>query len=287
MKKLSACARKILNGYFRSLMEANPERWEKGRAAYICVNPGIRAHFQLIQKSLLYLTSVGAVDAMVDHPEKIVASLVSFIEPIRQFVSTASDKKVETNFSRKFGEGGVAEYFYNLCEIIQKKQKDFGSSKFKRYKERQADARIEQADIDIIDLQNSISQVVIETLKRVHGTHELPSGEKAYWDIEIDNHEIKQAAYKKQQMVAAAKRSPKEAYLDLIDFEKIVKQPGNWSHFEIDLQRSLAGREGQKILSCMAGETERESTHKRSQESISVVHRGGFGICKVDQRSAF
>ncbi len=45
-------ARKIINGYFRSLMDANPERWERGRSAYICVNPGIRAHFQLMQEIL-------------------------------------------------------------------------------------------------------------------------------------------------------------------------------------------------------------------------------------------
>jgi hypothetical protein len=30
----------------------------------------------------------------------------------------------------------------------------------------------------------------------------------------------------------ANKRAPKEAYLDLIDFEKILKQPSNWPAFE-------------------------------------------------------
>jgi DNA sulfur modification protein DndB len=38
-------ARKIVNGYFRPIMDANPDRWEKGRAAHICVNPGFERTF--------------------------------------------------------------------------------------------------------------------------------------------------------------------------------------------------------------------------------------------------
>lgn len=65
-----ARARKVTNGYFRSIMEASPERWEKGRAAYICVNPGIRAHFQLMQEALQYLTKDGAFDPTVELRKK-------------------------------------------------------------------------------------------------------------------------------------------------------------------------------------------------------------------------
>jgi hypothetical protein len=131
-----------------------------------------------------------------------------------------------------FGEGGVAEYFYNLCEIVHKKNKEFGGEEFKKFKEREADARVQQADDDVADLQSAISEVVIETLKKVHGTNELRSGEKAYWDLGIESPEIKQEAYRKQQSVAPDKRAPKEAYVDLIDFEKIIKQKNNWDHFE-------------------------------------------------------
>jgi DGQHR domain-containing protein len=227
-----ARARKITNGYFRSIMDSNPTRWEKGRSAYICVNPGIRAHFQLINEALQYLSKDGKFDPAIEPAEKVVPQLVSFIEPIRTFIANAADKQIEAKFSRKFGEGGVAEYYFNLCELLQKKHKEFGSAEFKKFKERQADARVEQADKDVGDLQHAISQIVVETLKKVHGTNELASGEKAYWELGIENSDIKQAAYKKQQMTSIAKRSPKEAYLDLIDFDKIIKQPTNWPHFE-------------------------------------------------------
>jgi len=267
-----ARAKRIINGYFRSLMAANSERWERGRAGYVCVNPGIRAHFQLIQEILEYLSNSKQLDAFVEQPEKIAAALVNFIEPIRTFVATASDKLVEAKFSRKFGEGGVAEYFYNLCELLQKKHKDFGSQEFKKYKERQADARIQQADNDISDLQNYISKVGVETLRRVHGTHDLPSGEKAYWDLGIENPEIKQNAYRKQQSAPAAKRAPKEAYLDLIDFEKIIKQQSNWEHFEPLFSIPMSGEKGKKYYLTWLerlNEVRRISAHKTPYRSYS------------------
>ena len=67
-----ARARKITNGYFHAIMDANSLRWEKGRSAFVCVNPGIRAHFQLIQEMLQYLMKDGKFDAASETPEKIV-----------------------------------------------------------------------------------------------------------------------------------------------------------------------------------------------------------------------
>jgi DGQHR domain-containing protein len=268
-----ARARRITNGYFRSLMEANPERWEKGRAAFICTNPGIRAHFQLIQEALQYFAKDGKFDPGVESADVVLEKLISFIEPVRNFVSSASDKQVEGKFSRKFGEGGVAEYYFNLCEIVQKSHKDFGSLEFKKYKEHQADARVHQADNDVNDLQGYISEVVIETLKKIHGTQELSSGEKAYWELGIENSDIKQAAYKKQQMTSVAKRSPKEAYLDLIDFDKIIRQQSNWPFFEPIFSIQMPDEKGGKkyYLNWLErlNEVRRHTAHKNPYRQYS------------------
>lgn len=160
-------ARKITNGYFHAIMEANPARWERGRAAFICVNPGIRAHFQLIQEMLQYLAKDGKFDPASEMPDKVVSALIGLAEPVCAFIANASDKQIEAKFSRKFGEGGVAEYYFNLCDLVQKKHKEFGSQEFKKFIERQADARVEQADADVGDLQHAISHVVIESLKSI------------------------------------------------------------------------------------------------------------------------
>jgi hypothetical protein len=126
--------------------------------------------------------------------------------------------------------------------------------------------------VHIGDLQGAISRVVIETLKKIHGTHELPSGEKAYWDTGIENVEIKQNAYKKQQQATVAKRAPREAYLDLIDFEKIIKQPSNWPTFEPIFSVPIQGEKGKKYYLTWLeklNEIRRVSAHKSPYRQYS------------------
>lgn len=72
---------------------------------------------------------------------------------------------------------------------------------------------------------------VIETLKQVHGTHRLESGEEAFWEIGVESERVRKNAFEKQQR-DKTRRKPKEAYLDIVDLAEIVKQQNNWPHFE-------------------------------------------------------
>jgi hypothetical protein len=131
---------------------------------------------------------------------------------------------------------------------------------------------VQQADDDVGDLQNCISQVVIDTLKTVHGVHELSSGEKAYWDLGIDNTEIKSNAYRKQQAAPVSKRSVKEAYLDLIDFDKIIRQSNNWSALEPMFSIPMPGEKGKKYYLAWLerlNEVRRLSAHKSPYRQYS------------------
>lgn len=234
-------ARRVLNGYFRAVMETNPTRWNAGREAYICVNPGIRAHLRLLNEILRHLESKGVFDPHTASPEQIVQQVTEFLTPLLQWFQTASDEDVSSRFARRFGEGGVTEYYFALCDIVAKKHPGFGGAEFQEYKERKADQRVKLTDQNVNDLQFVISKVVIETLKKVHGTHDLATGEKAYWELGIEDGGIKQSAYKKQQEAPVAKRAPKEAYVDLIDFEKIIRQKNNWDHLAPIFSIALPG----------------------------------------------
>lgn len=233
-------ARRVLNGYFKIIMDSNPARWAAGRAEWICVNPGIRAHLLLISEILKHLDAKGIIDAHMATEDELVKQLTNFIAPIISFVKSATVGELEAKFSRKFGEGGVLEYHYNLCELLLQKHKDFGSAEFKAYVARQKDARAGKTRQDVLDLVQTIMDVTVSVLKSLYGTSELESGEKAYWDLGIDNSQIKAEAYKKQQMAPKGKRLPKEAYLDLVDCEKIFRQQGNWEQcaavFNIPMQ---------------------------------------------------
>jgi DGQHR domain-containing protein len=223
-------AHKVLNAYFKAIMDTSPSRWNAGREAYICVNPGIRAHLRLLNEVLRNFEGKGVVDPHTTDPDALAAQVTEFVNPLLQWLENASGQDIADRFARKFGEGGVTEYFFALCEILAKKHPEIGGQEFQVHRDRIADKRVRVADENINDLQLVISKVVIETLKRVHGTDDLESGEKAYWDLGIDDAGIKQAAYRKQQETPVAKRVPKEAYLDLIDFEKIIRQKSNWDH---------------------------------------------------------
>ena len=60
----------------------------------------------------------------------------------------------------------------------------------------------------------------------------MPSGEKAYWEVGIESSSAKEQAYKRQQSDPIEKRLPKDAYVDLLDLMKIVRQKNNWQYFE-------------------------------------------------------
>jgi DNA sulfur modification protein DndB len=225
-------ARRVINGYFRAIMDASPERWGAGRAAHICVNPGIRAHLQLMNEVLRHMEHHEGFDPYTANEDTIISKLTTFIAPIVAFFSSASAHGLEQKFARMFGEGGVVKYQFNLFELLLPKNPSFGPKEFHDYRAKQTDARSAQASRDILDLQEHIVRAVVETLKKLHGTHELNSGEKAYWELGIENLDIKQNAYKRQQMEPQERRATKEAYLEFIDCIKIIKQANNWEQFE-------------------------------------------------------
>jgi len=225
-------ARNIINGYFEKLREANPDRWEKGREAYISVNPGIRAQVLLMNEIIGYLHYQKGIDFITLSEQDFISHLTEMASPVFEFVSTASHEQIIESFARKFGEGGVKEYFYKLCELIAAKHVGFGCDEFRTYLDRRSDNRVAEADQFIINLTKDITDYVIRTLKSVYGTHLMPSGDPAYWELGIESRHARDNAYKKQQEAPPGpKRLPKEAYLDIMDIKDIVEQKNNWLHF--------------------------------------------------------
>lgn len=221
-------ARKTINGYFAIVESAVPAKWLAGRAAHVATNPSVRAHLTLMYEGLRYLHGRDKIDPYTASPSELVSALSVFVDPIAAWLKKASDEEIAEKFARKYGEGGVKEYFFGLCDIVAAQFPDFGSEEYRQYKSRSSDERIAQAKLDVSDMTSLISTVVIESLKRLYGTDETPSGEKKYWELGITDSTIKESAYKKQQQAKAEKRAPREAYLDIVDFEKIIKQKGNW-----------------------------------------------------------
>lgn len=225
-------ARRCLNGYFKMLEEAAPDKWSLGRTGYILTNPGIRAHVMLLSEVLRNLHGSGKLDPMTASPDQMLAAVETFCLPLFNWLRDASLDAMEARFARQYGEGGVKEYFYHLCDILSQTHEGFGPEEYREFKKASKDERQNIAKLIVEDLTKLISRLVIEKLKAIYGTDELPSGEKKYWELGIADSKIKEDAYKAQQQTKPEKRAPKEAYLHLIDFEKIIKQKGNWEYFK-------------------------------------------------------
>lgn len=225
-------SRRILNGYFEKLRAAHPERWERGRVAYVSTNPGIRAHLALIGEIVKYLQHKKQIDFVTLSEDKFVDYVCEVAAPAFELFSTASDRTIEGKFSRKFGEGGVREYLFHLCEAISARHPDFGSDEFKRYLTQRESNKIEEANRFVMKLSEVMTNNIIQTLKQIHGTKQMQSGDPAYWEIGIESRRVKDNAYKKQQEDSPERRMRKEGYLDVLDLKEIIESGANWPHFE-------------------------------------------------------
>lgn len=225
-------ARRILNAYFEKLRAAHPERWERGRPAYISVNPGVRAHFSLIGEIVRYLAHKKSVDFPTLSEDRFADYICEIAKPAFDFIGSATDKDIEAHFSRKFGEGGVRDYLFNLSEEISERFPDFGSDEFKRLLSQRTSNKLDEAKGFLLKLSEMMTDHVVKTLKQIHGTKILRSGDPAFWEIGIESRRVKDNAYEAQQRDKAERRGPREGYLNVVDLKEIIEITANWPHFE-------------------------------------------------------
>jgi DGQHR domain-containing protein len=221
----------VLATYFEEVRVANPERWEAGRDRYIATNPGIRAHMAVIAEAVSYLSHKRSLDFALLAQDAFSKEIVRFCQPIFDYIRNASDDEIQAKFSRRFGEGGVKEYTYHLMQVLADTHPDFGTDEFQRWIEQSSSEKIDEVNQFLMKLAERLTDCVIDTLKKVHGTHRLSSDEAAFWEIGVESERIRSNAFSKQQK-DKTRRKPKEAYLDIVDLAEIVKQQNNWDHFE-------------------------------------------------------
>ena len=236
----------VLNAYFDEIQQATPERWNAGKDAYIATNPGLRAHLAFIAESIQYLTHKKSLDFHSMPTVEVSKELIEFCRPVFDFLTSVSDAEIKERFSRRFGEGGVRDYTFHLLRIINEVHSDFGSEEFLRWVEQTDSERINEVAQFLLHFVERLHDFVIDTLKQVHGTHRLESGEEAFWELGVKDRRVRDNAYSKQQGTQGT-RKPKEAYLDIVDFIAIAKQEDNWAHFHYAFNNPRPGeRRGQK-----------------------------------------
>jgi DGQHR domain-containing protein len=236
----------VLNAYFEQLRTANPSRWESGRESFVATNPGLRAHLSVIAEAITYLAHKKSLDFYLMKATEVAARVTAFCKPVFDYLGAASDDEIRKRFSRKFGEGGVKEYTYELLKVLAESNPDFGPEEFQRWVQQTDSERIDEVNQFLMKLAERLTDHVIDTLKKVHGTHRLASDEQAFWEIGVESDRIRRNAFEAQQN-DKSRRKPKEAYLNIVDLAEIVKQSNNWPHFEHVFKNPRPGeRPGQK-----------------------------------------
>ena len=118
----------------------------------------------LIGEIITYLQHKKGLDFISLNEEKCVEYVSEIAQPVFDFFRNASDEEIAGKFSRKFGEGGVKEYLYNLCEIIFGRFDDFGSEEFRTYITQKDSDEVVKSNQFIITLTEMMMDYVIDVL---------------------------------------------------------------------------------------------------------------------------
>jgi len=225
-------ASRVLGSYFGEIKEASIGRWEAGQLAYVSVNPGIRAHLEVISHVISYISHKSGINFVHLDTKDAARQINEFCAPLFEFFRITKDEELRANLSRKFGEGGVKEYCYYLMKIVADTVPNFGTDEFQTWMQQSTSEKIDEYNQFIMKLSERLTDFVIDTLKEIHGTHRTESGELAFWELGVHSDRIRRNAFEKQQKDKADRRKPKEAYLDIVDLAEIAKQSNNWDRFE-------------------------------------------------------
>jgi len=219
-------ARIALNLYFSIIKDANPERWEKGKAGYLCTNPGIRGYLTLLSSLIAFIEEKNKIDAKKLDPVDLIGEVEDYLKPILFYLEAADDSEFEEMFKVKYGSGGPVQYYFNLVDLIYEENSEFSPEGYEDFIKSQSEEKISRADDILKDLQTIIPKYIFNKFRELHG-------EEDYLELGVPNVDMRTAAWNKQQKEHKSIRSPRmETYFQFIELKKIVEMKTNWHLFK-------------------------------------------------------
>ena len=225
----------VLSDYFDLIRQANPLRWDAGRAGLLCTNVAVEAYVKLLGELCTFIQSDTGNDPRNLSETELLDELKKYLVPVVNVVSQASDDEFSARFKVPFGSGGPLKYFHQLVNIVKSKFKTFAPTGHEDYVKEIEEERERGADLKIKSLQSNIPAFIIDRLQKFYGSDEK------FLSKAVKNKDILQSAYKKQQEVDADDQGPLETYIDFIDFKKIIETKENWPSFQDALSVRLPG----------------------------------------------
>lgn len=223
-----------LSTYFEQIRKANPTQWEKGRSGVLCTNVAVQAYIMLLSALIEYLRANTAILPQSTEPEEIISELEEYLEPVLDFLRSASDETMKVEFTVPFGSGGPPEYYFRLCKLIKTHFADFAPEGMFEWEAEQSEENVTTADRKIKEIYSTTQRHVFDVLRCQFG--------EDYWKLGVTDKEMKANAYRKS-LEEEGSGIPIESYLDFIDFKKIIDK--NWNSYKSVFHIPNPGEKGQ------------------------------------------
>ena len=228
-----------LTAWFGAIADAAKEWWNLGQGpgGGLAMNDSVSACLLVLANTIEFLDSEQSLKSLDDA--ELVASIVPYAETLGLALSEYSEAE-KHNFRNQRGVQGQTQRARMMEEILHDHHDGYTSQRLEEYLKAKRTNRNQEAYGLIDRTQPRLQELVIGTLKSVHGDHVnewFGQGVPVNVRTKISNR------------IAASERpdyeSP-ERSMDIVDYRNIIEAKNNWPVFERVLSRGEGGRKASK-----------------------------------------
>jgi DNA sulfur modification protein DndB len=205
----------LLERHFEAVQQANPERWESGKAGLLCTNFGVGSHIRLVSELISYVCKRQGFRPETEEVHDLYGAISPLISPVLSFVKDATDAEFEGRFKVIFGSSGFHHYFYAIVDLVRTVDVEFSPDGYEEHKRLTSDEVRDIADRQVKWIQTVVPAYILDKLRLIYG--------EDYFEQAVPK-EIQKACQAKRIDDEPGERLPVEAYLDWIQLQKIATQ---------------------------------------------------------------
>ncbi|HEV2818117.1 MAG TPA: DGQHR domain-containing protein [Allosphingosinicella sp.] len=203
----------LLELHFEEVQQANPERWEQGKAGLLCTNFGVGSHIRLVSELIAYASERLGFRPEAEEVHDLYLSIKPFVEPVLSFIRDASDAEFEEKFKVIFGSSGFHHYFFGIVDLVIEVAPGFSPEGYEDFKRLSSDEVTDLADRQVKWIQTVVPAYLLGKLRLIYGDD--------YFEQAVPK-EIQKACQAKRIDDDVGEKLPVEAYLDWIQLQKIA-----------------------------------------------------------------
>lgn len=220
-------AQKILNAYFRQIEGAAMSRWDSGRPGKLCTNESIQALTLLLAELVKYIERSTSKPLRNHSEQQVVALIGQYMDPILDALQSGEANVDALLGNVQFGSGGPRELLLRFARVMRKSIPDFKPDGYDNWEQAQSEELRINADQQVQQIEIMVQKHIFAVFRRMYG-----EAKSAYWEKGVLNKDVKLKAYTKWLDVDEDTRLPVEAYLDFIEYKKIVEHKDRWHIFQ-------------------------------------------------------